>query len=90
MSFDEIFDLTAGVYFNFYNIYIAIQLFFFFWRDRYLARSVFQSRPQYVILETRILYRSNRFVRAPSSGGGSNAPRLASSIPHLDVNADGG
>ena len=22
MSFDEIFDLTAGVYFNFYNIYI--------------------------------------------------------------------
>ena len=30
MSFDEIFDLTAGVYFNFYNIYIAIQLFFFF------------------------------------------------------------
>ena len=23
MSFDEIFDLTAGVYFNFYNIYIA-------------------------------------------------------------------
>ena len=21
MSFDEIFDLTAGVYFNFYNIY---------------------------------------------------------------------
>ena len=23
MSFDEIFDLTAGVYFNFYNIYIG-------------------------------------------------------------------
>ena len=23
MSFDEIFDLTAGVYFNFYNIYIS-------------------------------------------------------------------
>ena len=22
MSFDEIFDLTAGVHFNFYNIYI--------------------------------------------------------------------
>ena len=22
MSFDEIFDLTAGVYFNFYNIYL--------------------------------------------------------------------
>ena len=24
MSFDEIFDLTAGVYFNFYNIYIYV------------------------------------------------------------------
>ena len=23
MSFDEIFDLTAGVYFNFYNMYVA-------------------------------------------------------------------
>ena len=23
MSFDEIFDLTAGVYFNFYNIYVG-------------------------------------------------------------------
>ena len=30
MSFDEIFDLTAGVYFNFYNIYIYFFLFFFF------------------------------------------------------------
>ena len=24
MSFDEIFDLTAGVHFNFYNIYVYI------------------------------------------------------------------
>ena len=24
MSFDEIFDLTAGVYFNFYNIYFCV------------------------------------------------------------------
>ena len=32
--------------------------------------------------------RSNSFVRAPSSGGGSNAPRPAVSVPHLDVNAD--
>ena len=24
MSFDEIFDLTAGVYFYFYNIYMAL------------------------------------------------------------------
>ena len=29
------------------------------------------------------------FVRAPPSGGGSNAPRPAVSIPHIDVNADG-
>ena len=27
MSFDEIFDLTAGVYFNFYNIYISLGTF---------------------------------------------------------------
>ena len=26
MSFDEIFDLTAGVYYNFYNIYVKIFL----------------------------------------------------------------
>ena len=32
--------------------------------------------------------RSNSFVRAPSSGSGSNAPRPAVSVPHLDVNAD--
>ena len=32
---------------------------------------------------------SNSFVRAPFSGGGSNAPRPAVSVPHLDVNADG-
>ena len=31
---------------------------------------------------------SNSFVRAPSSGGGSNPPRSAVSVPHLDVNAD--
>ena len=29
------------------------------------------------------------FVRAPPSGGGSNAPRPAVSVPHVDVNADG-
>ena len=27
-------------------------------------------------------------VRAPPSGGGSNAPRPAVSVPHIDVNAD--
>ena len=29
------------------------------------------------------------FVRAPPSEGGSNAPRPAVSVPHIDVNADG-
>ena len=33
--------------------------------------------------------RSNSFVRAPASGGGSNAPRPAVSVPQLDVNAGG-
>ena len=33
--------------------------------------------------------RSNSFVQAPSSGGGSNAPCPAVSVPHIDVNADG-
>ena len=28
-------------------------------------------------------------VRAPPSGGASNAPRSAVSVPHIDVNADG-
>ena len=28
-------------------------------------------------------------VRAPPSRGGSNAPRPAVSVPHIDVNADG-
>ena len=33
-------------------------------------------------------FSANSFVRAPSSGGGSNAPRPAVSVPHIDVNAD--
>ena len=33
--------------------------------------------------------RSNSFVRAPCSGGGSNAPRPSVSVRHIDVNADG-
>ena len=31
-----------------------------------------------------------RRLRAASSGGGSNAPRPALSVPHLDVNGDEG
>ena len=54
-----------------------------------IRSGVFSSRPQYGILGTGISG-SNRFVRAPSSGGGSNAPRPALTFPHLDVNADGG
>ena len=52
------------------------------------GQEVLSSRPQYGMLGTGI-FRSNRFVRAPSSGGGSNAPRPALSVRHLDVNADG-
>ena len=33
--------------------------------------------------------RSNSLVRAPASGGGSNVPRPAVSVPHIDVNTDG-
>ena len=40
------------------------------------------SWPQYGILEAGTC-RSNRFVRAPFSGGGSNVPRPALSVPHL-------
>ena len=32
--------------------------------------------------------RSNLFVHEPPSGGGSNAPRPAVSVPHLNVKAD--
>ena len=46
------------------------------------------SRPQYGMLETGMSL-SHRVVRAPSSGGGSNAPRPAFSVSHLDVNVDG-
>ena len=68
------------------KMYTCIMIRFF--RGQGLGQEFFSSRPQYVILGT-VISRSNRFVRAPSSGGGSNAPRLALSVPHLDVNADG-
>ena len=59
----------------------------YFFREQEFDQDFFSSRPQYGILGTRISG-SNRFVRAPSSGGGSNAPRPALSVLHLDVNAD--
>ena len=68
-----------SVYLYIYNV--------FFSRGQEFGQEFFSSRPQHGILGTGI-YRSNRFVRAPSSGGGSNAPRSALSILHLDVNAD--
>ena len=51
------------------------------------SQDFFSSRPHYAILGNWNS-RSNSFVRAPSLGGGSNAPRPAVSVPHLDVNAD--
>ena len=47
------------------------------------------SRLKYAIRGTGILGQINSFVRAPASGGGSNAPRPAVSVPHIDENADG-
>ena len=43
MSFDEIFDLTAGVYFNFYNMWFAID------RIVYSGRTRDNEGRQYVI-----------------------------------------
>ena len=54
-----------------------------------IGQEFFSSRPQYGMIETGIS-RSNRFVRAPSSRGGSNAPHPVLSVPHLDVNQDEG
>ena len=51
------------------------------------GQEVFSSRPQYGILGLDF-FLSNRFVRASSSGCGSNAPRPALSVLQLDVNAD--
>ena len=49
------------------------------------GQEFFLSRPQYGILGTGSSG-SNRFVRALSSGGGSNAPHPALSVLLLDVN----
>ena len=61
---------------------VHIDKIILFFRDS--VRSFFLSRPQYAITGTGILGQI-----APASGGGSNAPRPAVSVPHLDVNADG-
>ena len=58
------------------NIYIYSFSFFKFGQEFFL------SQLQYGILGTGIS-QSNRFVRVPSSDGGSNAPRPAVSVPHL-------
>ena len=59
---------------------------FFVFRD--LARRFFSSRPKYAIRGTWIPGQTTTFW-APASGGGSNAPRSAMSVPHIDVNEDG-
>ena len=52
-----------------------------------LVRS-FLSRPKYAIRGTGILGRI-WLGSSAAFGGGSNAPRPAVSVPHIDVNADG-
>ena len=66
-------------------LYVLYDIIVFFGDS---VRIFFSSRPQYAILGTGILGKKKCFARAPSSGGGSNAPRPAVAVPHLDVNAD--
>ena len=80
MSFDKMFDLTAGVYFYLYNIYKDIFLWSFIFGG--IRSGVFPvSAPVCGLRNWKS--RSNSFVRAPSLGGGSNALRPVLSLPHL-------
>ena len=59
MSFDEIFDLTAGVYLNFFNIYICICVIRFQYQFQFLAHRVtgfntLQPSPQVVGFEIAV------------------------------------
>ena len=65
------------------NIYIYDHYFF-----RGFGQEFLSSRPQYAIPGTGILGQIASFERR-LRGGGSNTPRPAVSVPHLDVNADG-
>ena len=65
------------------NIYIYIYDDYFW---RVLFRIFFRLGLSMGFSELEVL---GQIVRAPSSGGGSNALRPALSVPHLDVNADG-
>ena len=80
MSFDKIFDLTAGAYFHFYNANDDSFLRIFGQEFFSVSASVCDPRNRNS--------RSISFVRAPSSGGGSNVPGSAVPVPHLDVNTD--
>ena len=62
--------------------YIIIVLF------QGLVQEFFSSRPKYAIRGTGILGQTALLLRAPASGGGSNAPRATVSVPNVDVNAD--
>ena len=66
---------------------VCIHNYALFLGDRNLVRNIYLSScPQCGIIGTGIS-RLNRFVQAPSSKGGSNAPRSSLSVLPLDVNA---
>ena len=69
---------------NIHRIYLER---FSFLRGQEFGQELFSPWPQYVIFGNGIS-RSNHSVRAPSLGGGSNAPRLALTVLHVDANAD--
>ena len=60
----------------------------YFFEGTGIGQEFFSSRPQYGVPEPRTS-RSNRFVRALFSMGGSNAPRPALSVPYVAGNAHG-
>ena len=102
MNFDRIFELTAGVNELFIihdavlqdgslivDQYIALNIhikLFFGALVRGIWSGVFFVSAE--VCDSRNWNSlSKRFVGAPPSGGGSNAPRPAVSVSHIDVNA---
>ena len=64
----------------FRNLYISIYMIVLFWGD---SVRTFLSVSASVCHSQNWNSRSNSFFRTLSSGGGSNAPRPAVSVPHL-------
>ena len=87
-QFHSSFDFVERPYITLLKANINIYIYIFFSSGQGFRHEFASSRPQYGILGFGIS-RSNRFVRAPSSGGGLNSPRLSLSIPNLEVNAHG-